>query len=90
MSPRLLGKCSVRTLAGRLQLVRWRRPLSVELELSPWSTTRAELSLRPRRPPPFGQIGASSRATTAALDTRRADVLACAPAGEDVALRRAS
>ncbi len=71
----------VRTFPGRLSVARWRRPLSVELELGPWSRTAAELQLRPRRPPAFGLADAYWHASTRALETLRANLLAHAPAG---------
>jgi hypothetical protein len=81
---------TLRTFPGRLSVTRWRRPLTVELELGPWSRTAAELRLRPRRPPALGLADAYWQASTAALETLRADLLARAPAGPAGLLRRAS
>ena len=81
---------NVRTFLGRLSVARWRRPLSVELELGPWSRTAAELRLRPRRPPAFGLADAYWQASATALETLRAHLLAHAPAGPARQLRRAS
>jgi len=81
---------TLRTFGGRLSLTPWRRPLRVELELGPWSRTAAELRLRPRRPPSFGLAGAYWHASTTAIETLRAELLARAPAREPLPLRRAS
>jgi hypothetical protein len=81
---------TLRTFLGRLSVSRWRRPLRVELELGPWSRTAAELRLRPRRPPTFGLTDAYWHASTTALETLRAELLAQAPARHPLALRRAS
>lgn len=79
---------TLRTFPGRLSVGRWRPPLRVELELGPWSRTAAELRLRPRRPPTRGVANAYWQASTRALDTLHADLLARAPA--EPPLRRAS
>jgi len=81
---------SLRTFPGRLSLSRWRRPLTVELELAPWSSTRAELRLRPLRPPTVGLVAAYWRASTTVLETLRAELVAHAPTGPARLLRRAS
>ncbi|HEV2310271.1 MAG TPA: hypothetical protein VGU73_07085 [Acidimicrobiia bacterium] len=84
------GTGALRTFPGRLSVSRWRRPLTVELELGPWSRTAAELLLRPRRPPSLGLADAYWQASTAVLDTLRADLLAHAPERPARELRRAS
>ena len=81
---------TLRTFLGRLSVTRWRRPLTVELELGPWSHTAAELRLRPRRPPTFGLADPYWRASTTALDTLRGDLLAQAPPEPPRHLRCAS
>ena len=75
------GTGTLRTFLGRLSVSRWRRPLRVELELGPWSRTAAELRLRPRRPPTVGLADAYWQASSTALETLRANLLAHAPAG---------
>ena len=63
------GTGTLRTFLGRLSVSRWRRPL------------RAELRLRPRRPPTVGLADAYWHASSTALETLRANLLAHAPAG---------
>jgi len=81
---------TLRTFPGRLSLSRWRLPLTVELELAPWSSTRAELRLRPLRPPTVGLVDAYWRASTTVLESLRAELVAHAPTGPARLLRRAS
>ncbi len=81
-----------RQLHGRLRTTPLRRPLPVELELTPWSDAESELGVRPGRPP----VGASAdrywRWAAETLEQLHAGLLAAAPAAAVGAepLRRAS
>jgi hypothetical protein len=80
---------TARQLRGRLRLPRSRRPVRVELELAPWSTSRSDLGLRCARPP----AGRSSRyweTAAATLEQLTEELVVVSGPSLAPALRRAS
>lgn len=62
---------SERRIAGRLHLAR-RRPVRVELELTPWSRAESVLGLRPSEAPKGGRATSYFAAAIQSLDALRA------------------